>query len=394
MSGQAGARTRPSATRPRVPILRLALLLLAGVAVLAGLDAALLRLGLGAPVESIPLASAHGVLMVYGFLGTAITLERAVALQSGPSRRDRWAYASPLASGLGGVIVVASAAGLPLPGGSRLPGAAWTVSMLLLVVIYLRVWQRQESYAVLVQILGAVVGAGGAALWARGGEPAVLVAWWAGFLVLTIVGERLELARIAFLARGTEPRVVAESCAVLVTLLAALVAPDLGYPLLGLALGILVVDVAIHDVAWRTVRIPGLPRFVAVCLLTGYAWALVPALAWIVGGPAWSGYRYDIVVHALTIGFALSMVIAHAPVIVPAVIRRDLPYHPAMWAVWALLQVGLVVRLLAGARSAEGAWQFGGAVDVVALLAFVVTTVTLVLTAARRARPRSRAGST
>jgi len=243
---------------------------------------------------------------------------------------------------------------------------------------------------VLVQALGAVAGAGGAALWARGSEAAVVVAWWAAFLVLTIVGERLELARIAFLARGTEPRILAEAGALLVALTATLVAPAVGYPVLGLVLGILVVDVATHDVAWRTVRIPGLPRFVAVCLLTGYAWALVSALVWIIGGPAWSGYRYDLVVHALTIGFALSMVIAHAPVIVPAVIRRELPYHPVMWAVWALLQVGLIVRGLAGARAAEGAWQFGGAIDVIALLAFVVSTATLVVAAARRSARGTR----
>jgi len=83
------------AGRPRVPMQRLLLLLLAATAVLSGLDAALLRLGLGAPVEAVSLAAGHGVLMVYGFLGTAITLERAVALQSGPSRSTVWAYAAP-----------------------------------------------------------------------------------------------------------------------------------------------------------------------------------------------------------------------------------------------------------------------------------------------------------
>ena len=61
---------------------RLALLLGGGVGLLAGLNAALLRLGLPAPVESVSLSSLHGILMLYGFLGTAITLERAVALQS------------------------------------------------------------------------------------------------------------------------------------------------------------------------------------------------------------------------------------------------------------------------------------------------------------------------
>jgi hypothetical protein len=355
-------------------------LVLAVVAVLSGLDAALLRLGVPAPVHSDPLASAHGILMVYGFLGTAITLERAVALQSsGTPWSTGWAYASPAAAGLGGVLTVLQPA-LPLPGGRALPGGAWLASMAVLAAIYVAVWRRQQSYAVLVQLLGALAGLGGIALWARGFEVAQIVPWWAALLVLTIVGERLELARVAFVAARTEARVLAESCLVVVALVATLLAPGWGYPLLGLALGVLMADVAVHDVARRTVRATGLVRFVAVCMLTGYVWALVPALVWTVHGPALAGYPYDAVVHALTIGFVLSMILAHAPVIVPAIVRRPLPYHPVLWVVWGLLQAGLLVRVLGGARDAVWAWQAGGTLSVVALLAFLAATVTLVAT--------------
>lgn len=371
-----------------MPFRRVALLLFAVAAALSGLTAALLRLGVLAPGRAESLASAHGILMVYGFLGTAITLERAVALQSGGRRGSGWAYAAPLASGLGTLVLLLQSTPVPVPSGRALPGLAWTVSMLVLVAIYVAVWRRQPSYAVLVQLLGAVAGAGGAALWARGAEVATIVPWWAMFLVLTIAGERLELARLAFLSRRTEPRILTEATLVLVSLLVTLVAPEWGYPLLGLALGALIVDVALHDVARRTIHADGLPRFMAACLLTGYAWALVPAVTWIVGGPALSGFRYDAVVHALTIGFVLSMLVAHAPVIVPAIARRPLPYHPVMWAVWGLLQAGLVIRVLAGARDATEAWQFGGTLDVFALLAFLVTTVTLVATSDRRAPSR------
>jgi hypothetical protein len=103
----------------------------------------------------------------------------------------------------------------------------------------------------------------------------------------------------------------------------------------------------------------------------------------VIRGPVFSGYGYDTVVHALTIGFALSMVLAHAPVIIPAIARRDLPYNRAMWAVWGSLQLGLVIRALAGARMAEGAWQFGGALDIAGVLAFVVVTVTTIVIAGR-----------
>ncbi len=362
---------------------RLAVLVLAMVAVLSGLDAALLRLGVAAPVRSESLASAHGVLMVYGFLGTAITLERAVALQSGRSRRTWWAYAAPVAGGLGALALVAQSTPLPVPPGRALPGGAWVAAMAVFAAIYLAVWRRQQSFAVLVQLLGALAGLGGAALWARGFEAAAIVPWWAALLVLTIVGERLELARVAFMAPGTEARILAESCLLLATLVVTLVAPGRGYPLLGLVLGVLMVDLAVHDVARRTIHASGLTRFMAACMLVGYGWAMVAALVWVVGGPALSGYRYDTVVHTLTIGFVLSMVLGHAPVIVPAIARRPLPYHPVMWAVAGMLHAGLLVRVLAGARAAEGPWQLGGSLSAVALLTFLVTTVTLVVAARR-----------
>ena len=256
----------------------------------------------------------------------------------------------------------------------------------LLVAVYGAVWRRQQSFAVLVQMLGAIAGLGGAALWARGLEAAAIVPWWAALLVLTIVGERLELARLAFLARGTEARVLAESCAVLVALVASLLDPAVGYLLLGLALGVLVLDVASHDVARHMIRSSGVVRLMAACMLAGYAWALVAALVWVIGGPALSGFRYDTVVHALTVGFALSMVVAHAPVIVPAIARRPLPYHPVLWVAAGLLHFGLLVRVLAGAREAEGLWRWGGAVGVVAVLVLLGAVVTQLAIGRRSSR--------
>ena len=53
-------------------------------------------------VPSVPaLVAFHGPLMVGGFLGTVIGLERAVALGRG------WAYVAPLATALGAVALVA-----------------------------------------------------------------------------------------------------------------------------------------------------------------------------------------------------------------------------------------------------------------------------------------------
>lgn len=379
----------PTIQPEKMPPIRALILVGAMVGALTGLNAALLRLGLRAPVESVSIATSHGLLMVYGFLGTAITLERAVALQSDKNRFTAWAYASPIASILGTILIIIQASDSPLPGGRIWPAGAWMASMALMFAIYVEVWRRQISVAVAIQTLGAFVGLVGMVLWAFGYSPPELVPWWTGFLVFTIIGERVELARVAFLGKGTEPRLLAEAIIVTFSLLMTLVNPTIGYPLLGASLAVLMIDVLAHDVARRTINTQGLTKFMAACMLCGYAWALVAAGIWVVKGEVLSGYTYDTVVHSLTIGFALSMVMAHAPVIIPAVSRKRLPYSPVMWTVWLLLEGGLLIRVIAGARDSEAGWQFGGAVDVLAVLAFVITTVGIVLISNRK--PKSAA---
>ena len=300
----APASSRKPRTSPPIPSLpkaRLAFLLLAGVALLAGLDASLVRLGALAPIASTSLGTVHGLLMIYGFLGTAICLERAVALQS--DGRRAWAYAAPLLTGAGGVSAIvisvnegarATLTSLPIPRflaahlsgfapERMMPGFLITLGMAALSAIYCYVWaRRQATHAVLIQLIGALIGLGGILLWWRGLETPRAVPWWLAFLIVTIVGERVELARLAFASGSTERRITAESAALMVGLTVALYSPTVGYPLIGLSLGVLMADTAWHDVARGTVRMSGLPRLAAVCMLSGYAWALVPALMWIV----------------------------------------------------------------------------------------------------------------
>ena len=95
------------------------------------------------------------------------------------------------------------------------------------------------------------------------------------------------------------------------------------------------------------------------------------AACWLLGGAQSDGPGYDAVVHAVFLGFTLSMIMAHAPVILPAVLRRPLPYHPAMIAPAALLHGSLALRLWVGdARGAHLAWQVGGVLNITAVLLF------------------------
>jgi hypothetical protein len=337
---------------------RAAFLAPAAIALLAGLDAALLLLGLPAPVDTQRLPHVHGMLLVLGFVGTLIALERAVAL------RRRPALAAPVLLGAGGMLLLAP---VPLRTGKTvlLLGAA------ALVAVYVPLWRRQRDDAVLAQGFGAVLSVGATTLWLGGVGMPRLLPWLVGFVVLTIAGERLELARVA-MGRRAGRDLLLTSTGLVGGVVASLLWPSVGVPLLGLALLVLVSWLAVHDVARRTIATHGLSRLMAACLLAGYGWLAVAGATWMLGGPAFGGARYDAVVHAVFLGFTISMVMAHAPVILPAVLRRPLPYRPAMWVPVALLHASLALRLWLGdALDVHAAWQAGGVLNVAAVLGFV-----------------------
>ena len=97
---------------------------------------------------------------------------------------------------------------------------------------------------------------------------------------------------------------------------------------------------------------------------------------WLLGGRQPSGPGYDAVLHSIFLGFTISMIMAHAPVILPAVLRIRLPYHPAMYVPVVVLHATLLVRVAVGdARGLATIVQVGGVGNVVAVLLLVVTMV-------------------
>lgn len=354
------------APRRPMPIGRLALLVLAGACLLTGLDAGLLLLGLPAPVTAERLLDVHAQLMLVGFLGTLISLERAIAI------RRAWGYLAPIGTGVGALLMLTA---LPMVVGQALQAAGLAV----LVAVYAVAWRRAGATALAIQWLGAFLAVGGALLWVAQVPTGTVFPWMAGFLVLTIAGERLELAQFAAPPPSAERALLLISCATAVTAAATLLWPTPGSELFGMSLLALVVWLLTYDIARRTVHASGLPRFTAVNLLLGMGWLAVAGVTWLVRGPITDGPGYDIVIHAIGLGFTMSMVLAHAPIILPAVLLRPLPYRPVLYGATIALQAALIIRFAGDLREADWAWQTGGAGTVLALLIFAVTAIVLVV---------------
>lgn len=123
----------------------------------------------------------------------------------------------------------------------------------------------------------------------------------------------------------------------------------------------------------------------AVCVLTAYGWAAVAAGVWLISGTAEGGGVHDAVVHAVFLGFTLSMLMAHAPVILPTMTGSDLPYHPSLYFPIVLLHASLLIRIWLGdGFDVPHAWRLGAVLNIVALLSFVGVAVGRVVAGGRR----------
>jgi len=368
---------------------RAPLVALGATALFAGLWGGLLRLGLSVPGASGHLGELHGPLMTLGFLGTLISLERAVAL--GRS----WGYAAPLAAGVG---TLAAAAGAPGAFGPAL--LAFAAAVLLVEHALIDRLQRTAHNGVMA--LGALAWLAAAVLWLAGDDTVRFVPLLAGFLVLTIVGERLELSRLRGLGGARRAALLAAIALLGGGLALSVPSEDAGMRLAGVGLLAQAAWLVRYDIARRTVHGRGVTRFMAVALLSGYFWLGVAGVLWLLHGLSTGGFAYDAQLHALFLGFVMSMVFAHAPVIVPAVLRVRLPFHPRFYAHLALLHLSLALRVIGGDWAGNlRLWQWGGVGGEAAILLFLVVTATAVARSRRRraavaqaTRSRTRGKST
>jgi hypothetical protein len=343
--------------RARFPLLALAL-----AALFCGVWAGLLRFGWSLPQGRSNLIELHGPLMVFGFLGTVISLERAVAL------RRPWGYLAPAGTLAGAALLFT---------GVR-QGVGELVLMLagcVLAGLFVVILRAHATGSATVLLLGVVLWVAGDALWLDGFPLVQVVPWWAGFLVLTIVGERLELAALARLTRLGRTLFTALTLLLLAGLALSAADAGAGIRVAGAALAGYALWLARYDIARRTVRRPGLPRFVALALLPGYVWLCVGGILWLRHGAALAGPAHDAELHAIFLGFVFSMIFGHAPVIFPGVVGVAIPFRRIFYAHLVLLHIGLAMRVAGDLGGDYGLAQRGGLVNATAIALFLAVTV-------------------
>ncbi len=341
--------------RIRFPLMAVGML-----ALFAGMLAGLLRFGWNLPSPSQDLPSLHGPLMVSGFLGAVIGIERAVALGR------PWGYAAPLFAALG-VLALLS--------GANTAGVMMVLlSSAIISAVYAVILRRQFEMFNLTMTLGAIAWLIGNVAWLKGYPVYGFVLWWCGFLILTIVGERLELSRFAEPPRLARQIFAASLGILLAGLVWSSFVPDKGIKVMGIGMVAIALWLARYDIARRTVLQQGLTKFVAVSLLLGYFWLGFGGIMLFLQTGWMPGNGYDAILHMTFLGFAFSMIFGHAPIIFPAVLRVTVPYRPAFYLHLALLHISVALRVAADIIPLDGIRMWGGLLNALALAAFLVNT--------------------
>jgi len=344
--------------RRAVPLIIITILTL-----ILGVWGGLLRMGWNLPLVKAELIAFHGPLMVCGFLGTVISLERAVAINK------LWAYLSPAFTALGAIAIFL---GFPLQVG-QLSILAGSLILLIIFISFLRI---ETSLYNSVMLTGVITWITGNVLWLFNFPLYHLIIWWMAFLLFTISGERLELSRLANLSKQSRNFFLISTLITIIGLVVGIINLDWGIRVFGAGLLSFTSWLVKYDIARRTVKNKGITRFIAACLLSGYFWLAVSGLIAFYSGQQVIGTLwYDAFLHSFFLGFTFSMIFGHAPVIFPAVLKVQMNYFSRFYIHLVFLHLSLFLRISGGLLNYPELIKLAGMLNAITLLVFLVNTV-------------------
>ena len=350
---------------------RAPLMLLGVAALLAGLYGGLRRVGWDMPELRSTLLMAHGPLMVCGFLGTVICLERAVALGRG------WGILAPMLAAAGGVMAIT---GLGTP-------AAWLAlaASVLLLAMFVDFVRKQPAVAMVVMAVASGLWLVGNALWIAGYPLNEVMYWWMGFIVLTIFGERYAFSRMMAPSKTSKWLFGLSNAFVLAGLLVVVVlSARFGAAMVGAGLLAASVWIAFFDISRKTARQTGLPRYVAVSVQLGGAWMIVGGALLVIYRDIPAGPVYDAIVHSVFVGFAFSMIFGHAPLIFPSVLKIPLQYRPYFYLPLVMLHASVLFHILSDLYGLSEGRKWGALLNAAAILLFFAANIASAIGAKRK----------
>lgn len=343
------------------------------IALLAALWAGLVRAGWSLPVLIQTLPGEHGPLMVWGFAGMLICLERTATLDR------RVAYAAPLLAGVGALGLVA---GLSTP--AKVLIAIANVALILVLIL---LEEHHHTISTQTMLLGAILWTGGNFFWLADRSIFQFVPWWLSALVIIVIGERMRYGRMLHLPKLADIPFAVSVVAIVLGLFVAIADESTGIRVMGLGMLGVGLWAIREDSARRQVRESGDLRYTSISAVLAYIWLVLGGILALAFGLPTSALGYDALLHTILLGFVVTMIFGHVPVIFPGILGRDVPFHTAAYFHLLLLQFSLLLRIGGDLLNSPAGRQWGALLNVLALLLFIVNTVRTVLDTFRRESP-------
>lgn len=330
-----------------------------------GVLAGLARIGWDLPFYAI--VPTHGAIMVGGFLGTLIALEKVIPL------KKRYLYAIPVLSGLS---VVSFLFGLAHIGYILLIAAS--TGLCIVFLIYL-ITNPSLIYAMM--LCGAACWLTGNILLFNTNFYPLALPWWMAFILSIICSERIELMKFLPVTQGNK-----NFFAVFLLIFIGACTQSFhgtGSIVSGTTLAVICIWLLKFDIIGVSIKKQGLTRFVAVALLTGYFALLLTSLFLLLFNL--QPLYYDVIVHLFFIGFVFSMIFAHGPIILPGVLGVSVkPYSRLLYLWLAMIHVSLAMRVIANIMLLMEIRKISGMLTGAAILGYFATMAFLVITQTRQ----------
>ncbi len=336
------------------------------ISLLTGIFTGWFRVGWNFPF-TLP-AGEHGALMIGSFIGTLICLERSV------SYPNKIALIVPILNALSIIFFLLS-----------MPKIAYMFLLLGaagLATIYYLLYIKHKSIHILIMLAGALCYFIGNALLVNTSFYPASVMWWVAFLFFTITGERLELSRFVM-----NKNVFVKQLVLLILLgifVLGIILPF--YSFGGYAVALSLIGSAIwlfkYDMAKHSLKKPGQSFYSGLLLITGYVWLIVTGLFFAIG--SYYGSYYDASIHSFFIGFVFLMIFAHAPVILPAVLKLNISLFGKTLYIWYIfLNLTLILRILCIFPEIAPLKAWAGMLNGLAIFGFFANLITLRILAKR-----------
>ena len=327
------------------------------LALIVGLLTGLLQIGWDIPVQNIN--GTHGLLMVGGFIGTVITLEKTL-----PVYERRWYIVFPVISGLSVLFIIIG-----------IYKAALYFQLLaglgLVVTYFWWLKQTREPYY-RIMMMGALCWIIASAGLLAGRPLPLVLHWWMAFIIFTMVGERLELTNFLPVKNFNMSLLYL----FLFMFLAGIFMPypDYGKIVLGSSLIFISLWLLIFDIIKTSIKKAGQYRYLAILLLVGYVWLFLSGVLIITGSVLPN--QYDMIVHSFFLGYTFSMIFAHGPIILPGFTKKNLNiFSPSLYVWVVLFHLSLILRMGADMAQHAEIRKAAGLANAVIILIFFANII-------------------